>query len=666
MGIRKYTITLCLFLILSLLCGTAAAQPSNSTGDRIWDENASQSRNYTWTPQTYSGFYYDLNTGEGSENLTVQLTNGSRNIGANNLLYDTKPIEMEFQHDGWNSYEVIGFLGNLYFTGYTNNTTFAGSNISLISSGQLSRVLIDTDDREPLNAGSSLVLEEGYVLNIVGFSVNEDVVHVQLVRNGTVVDDSFIPSNGDYVYRTRVSSTENIPLIAIHFSQVFRGTETGSAIIRGIFQISDQSMAISSGENFGIMQVSSISSSGVSMKNPNSISLTRGSTVNIMDKLNFIIADAEDLRFAPVENMSEPGTYELRGTVHDERFNTTTWTPFNFEGFYYNIDENVSTESLAIQNLSGRNIDSDMLVYSTKPQPVKFSHDGWGSYEVMGFMATKYFTGYPENTLGSSNSINLLSNNIITKVLVDEDSRKTLFTGSSLLLEDGYVLNVVGVSVNQNVVHVQLVRDGVVIDDSFIPSNGDYVYRTRVGSTENVPLIAIHFSQIFRGTETDAVFIQGVFQISEDYLRLYEGETFGEMEISSVSDSGITLKNTDPLSLTRDEVIDLTDNVKFRVADSSILRFYPFVNSRSAAGDQLEIKVPDTLVVGRETEIGVTSRNVSVSEVNVSVDGNSIGITGDEGMLNYTPDREGYFTVSASKTGYVSGNKSVNVVKQGP
>ena len=75
--------------------------------------------------------------------------------------------------------------------------------------------------------------------------------------------------------------------------------------------------------------------------------------------------------------------------------------------------------------------------------------------------------------------------------------------------------------------------------------------------------------------------------------------------------------------------------------------------------------MPDTLVVGREIEIGVTVRNVSVSEVNVQVDGNSIGLTGNKGMLNYTPDREGNFTISATKTGYVSGSKEVDVVAQG-
>ena len=70
MGIKKYFNMLCVFLAIGLLLGTAAA--ASDAGNRIWDENANQSLTYIWTPQTYSGFYYDLDTGEGSENLTVQ------------------------------------------------------------------------------------------------------------------------------------------------------------------------------------------------------------------------------------------------------------------------------------------------------------------------------------------------------------------------------------------------------------------------------------------------------------------------------------------------------------------------------------------------------------------------------------------------------------------
>ena len=96
MGIKSYMKILSLFIVLGLLCVTAAAQASNSTGNRIWDENANQNFTYIWTPQTYSGFYYDLDTGEGSENMIVQLIAGSRTIEEKDLQYAPNKIGVTY------------------------------------------------------------------------------------------------------------------------------------------------------------------------------------------------------------------------------------------------------------------------------------------------------------------------------------------------------------------------------------------------------------------------------------------------------------------------------------------------------------------------------------------------------------------------------------------
>lgn len=42
------------------------------SGNRIWDEDTNLSKTYEWNPQSFSGFYYDLDTDEGSETLTIE------------------------------------------------------------------------------------------------------------------------------------------------------------------------------------------------------------------------------------------------------------------------------------------------------------------------------------------------------------------------------------------------------------------------------------------------------------------------------------------------------------------------------------------------------------------------------------------------------------------
>src|SRR5690606_28627917 len=141
-----------------------------------------------------------------------------------------------------------------------------------------------------------------------------------------------------------------------------------------------------------------------------------------------------------------------------------------------------------------------------------------------------------------------------------------------------------------------------------------------------------------------------------------QGDSFGKMEVSSISSSGITMKNEDSISLSKGDVIDLMGNVKFKVADASVLRFYPFVEIKTETGDQLNIEMSDALIAGRQAEILVTARNVSVGGVEVFVGTTSIGTTKYNGKLTFTPHREGSFTVTASRTGYVSGSKEVDVV----
>lgn len=666
LGIKNSIKILFIFLVLGFLCGTAAAQASDSTGNRVWDANAGESLNYTWSPQTYSGFYYDLDTGEGSENLTIQLGQGSRTIQSRGLKYETKPITTSFEHSDWGSYQVIGFMAERYFAGYTQDSVFANDNLSVLSQGQLAKVLIDNDDRRSLYAGSSLVLEDGYTLDVAEVDVNGNSVWMQLKKDGKVIDDAFLTSNSDYVYQTKIGSMEDVPIIAVHLAEIFSGRETNAVFVRGVFQISDKFTEVSNGDEFGEMEVSSVSESGITMRNKDSITLGKGDTIDIMGKLNFLVADSDVIRFAPTVEPSESGSYESRGTVHDEKFDTLVWTPFNFEGFYYNIDENISTESLTIENLNGRTIESDSLIYSTTPALVQFEHEAWGSYQVLGFMAEKYFVGYPANTFGNSKSISILSDNALSKVLIDDDDKRSMFTGSSLELDNGYSLKTAEVDVNGENVLFELYKDGKLLDSGIVPQNGDYIYETDIGGAENVPMIAAHISTVFRSTETDAVFIQGLFQISDEYLKLSQDDSFGEMEITTLSSSGITMKNKDSISLSSNDIVDLMGNIKFKIADnSSVLRFYPFVESKVSPGDQLEIKMPDTLVVGKPVNILVTARNASVGGVELSFGTQSIGTTGDDGNLSYTPSGEGSFVVSANKTGYVSGTKNVQVVGEG-
>ncbi|MBP1908103.1 S-layer protein domain-containing protein [Methanolobus bombayensis] len=633
------------------------------TGDRIWDENADQSEDkYTWDAKSFSGFFYDLESGLSSENMTIY--DIDRSLGDGDIVYQTRPVETDFENSDWGSYQIIGFMAEKYFAGYTGNTTIDGvDEVSLMSAGQLSKILLDVDDKESVYSGSSLILEDGYELNVIEVDVNGESVYVTLTQDGDEVDSGVISSGDDYVYETDLGDADDVALIIVHFDEVFSGTETNAVFVEGVFQISDDYIELDDGETYGEMEITSISDELIEMENEDTVSLSKGDSITLMGKIKIEVADNDDLRFAPYVDMSDPGTYELRGTVAEED-DLLTWTPLNFEGFYYDIDEGIQTEKLELTAISGRTIDDGDLVYTSTPDSVDFEYSSWGEFEVIGFMAEKYFAGYTDDTdIDGVDEISLMSNGQLSKVLLDDDDESSVYSGSSLILEEGYTLDVIEVDTNGESVLIELYQDGDEVDTGIVSANDDYVYETDLGDADDVPIIIVHFNEVFAGTESNAVFIEGVFQISEDYISLEDGDSYGEMEITSYGEDSIVMKNEDSISLSSDKDISLMGEVGIRVADSGTLRYYPYVEVTTAASQALSIDLSESTVTeGDEVTITVTSRGSQISDATVKVEGTTIGTTDDEGTIDYDADEVGTFEITASKDGYTSDSQDLEVI----
>jgi len=645
-------------LSLITLCGVADAMSVNSTGNIIWDVNSNVTLNYTWTPHSFSGFYYDVNTGEGTENLTIELDNTSdRMIKIEKMIYETRPINCYFNYKKWGNYKTLGFQTERYFAGYSN-ATFS-NNLSLMSDNKLSKVLIDNNERKSLYTGSSLILKEGYELEIKEVDREGKKVLVDLKRYGKHLETDIVSSNDDYTYKKDLGFDNEVVIIAVHMAEIFKGTETNAVFIDGIFQISDELISINSSDFYGKMKVISISPEKITMKNHEKILLKKGEDIDIMGKLKLRIADSNTLRFAPFIERCEAGKYILRGTVAEKEFK---WTPMNFEGFYYNIDDGIGTESLIVEKIEDRIIEKHKLEYKSQPQKVKFEHEEWGELEVMGFLAEKYFVGYPCSKF--SDEISLISRGEVAKVLIDNEEKKTVFSGSSLLLEEGYELKIKEIDQQGSSVFLELYKNGILVDIDTVSSNNDYVYKSDIGSVKTIPIIIVHIDKIFKVTEINAVIVEGIFQVSQEYLPIEIGMKYGLMEVTDISADGITMKNIDKISLARDKVIDIMGNIQFRVADSCNLRYYPFIERNTSPLESLSISVPGTIIEGESVKITVSSRGGVIADAVVSIDGNDIGLTSQEGTLKYLAHAAGKFNVVASKDGFVSASKEIEVISR--
>jgi S-layer protein (TIGR01567 family) len=636
--------------------------------DRIWRQGISP-LDYTWTPLVFSGFYYDMDDRVGTENLTIHLdSEDDRAIDEHDLKYKTTAQPINFDFKEWGKYQVIGFMADKYFAGYSGTNVV--DDISLINEGQLRKVLMDTNDEKTIVQGSVLPLEEGYELRIKEIDVDGNKVFLALAKDGEEIDSKVIsPGNlksSTYKYEVEIAG-EDTPIIMAHIPTVFAGTESGVVTVDGLFQISDTYKSVEDGDEYGKMKVVSVSDAGVTMDNTDSITLGKGKKVEIFENVKFQVADAPELRFAPY--VEHEGPYEIRGTIiYPSEAKEFTWTPYNFEGFYYDIDEDTGTEKLVAKITDGTSIEEGDLSYETSPSSVKFDFDDWGRYDVIGFMADKYFAGYNNNTR-FTDEYSAISDGELRKILVDSSDEKTITTGSVLPLEEGYELRIKQVDINGNKVYLALAKDGKEIDSKVVSPSADiegfrasnYLYKVDMGATDDVPLIAAHIQSVFKGTETDLATVDGLFQISDSPANVEEGEIQGKMKVETLSDTGISMQNEDPISLGRGRTVDIMGNLKFQVGDNEDRNFAP-IAERSGATKALTLNVTEPIVVNKTMSILVRSNGEAISGVTVLVNGDVIGNTDAVGSISYVPKKVGALDLVAKKVPYADARENLVVV----
>ncbi|MDD5615987.1 MAG: S-layer protein domain-containing protein [Candidatus Methanoperedens sp.] len=634
-----------------------------ASGNRIWDGGKDMSTTYTWSPMSFYAFYYDVDDNVGNESLKIILNSKTdRNVPADKLIYTTAPENVNFKYDKWGTYKVIGFMADKYFAGYTANTKIPDVDpVSTLNYKQLHKVLMDDKASHTLRASTTFPLGDGYALSLKDIGTGR-VAMISITKDGGEVYTDFKEVGQTLVYTKKVGSINDLPIIVLHIGKVFMGTTESMVQIDGIFQISESYTSVSQNNNYGMMEITTVGDSGITMKNENSFTLSSGSTIDIMGDMKFIVANNDSvLRFAPM--VKKTGEYEVRGTISNNE-TESLWTPLSFEGFYYNIDEDIGTESLKITR-TDRNIGINNIEYSTSSALVSHKYGALGKYNVIGFMAEKYFAGY-EVGLISDRVISTMGRNQLHKVLIDDDTQRIIYAGSTLTLNDGYVIKIKDVNMGAGSAEVWLsvLKDGNEVGDG-VKSNGQvFTFEKDVGAVKDLPIIALRIQNIFRGKEATAAFVKGTFQISESYKTVKQGDNFDKMEVKTVSANTITMKNPSAISLDAGSSDTLMGKMRLKVADSSDIRYYPYIlfNGSALAANQLAISVPSSMMVKDVITISVTSgAGTNADNAEVSFDGQVIGTTNSTGKLDYMLTKAGRHNLTATKLGFEKATKTVQI-----
>jgi len=574
---------------------------------------------YTWDPQQFAGFYYDIDDNIGTESITLTIT-GEALDEPNGVVYQTVAQQDTFDFEEWGQYWTIGFFAEEYFAAYVEGTAATAyladdsTDDNLMIDEQLSKVLFDDDEERTFTTGTPLKLEEDYELAIQAIDLDGNKVYVQLMKDGAVVDSAVVEPSKDgatikdktYTYTRDLGDTEDIVVIAVHFKNAFRGADTDLSTVDGIWQISDTYTDVEEDTEYDKMTIQTVNADTLTImmdNEDNKITLNKNKDTLLMENIRIVTADqdtisAEDpLRFYLYKEITEPGTYEIRGTVKEVVDGATVeWDVSSFAGFYYDIDDALGTEKITMTITGDALEEPEGVVYTTTAQKNDFDYAEWGEYWTIGFLAEEYFAAYVEDgetayLAEDSTDDNLMVDEQLSKVLFDDDEERTFTTGTPLKLEEDYELAIQAIDLDGNKVYVQLMKDGAVVDSAVVEPSKDgatiadktYTYTMDMGDTEDIVVIAVHFKNAFRGADQDLATVDGIWQISDTYTDVEEDTEYDKMTIQTVNADtlSIMMNNEDnKLTLNKNKDQLLMQNVRIKTADQDVisaeapLRFY--------------------------------------------------------------------------------------------
>lgn len=156
------------------------------------------------------------------------------------------------------------------------------------------------------------------------------------------------------------------------------------------------------------------------------------------------------------------------------------------------------------------------------PTLYAFEHSAWNRYVGRKYSGTQYCVGYQASTcaLVTSDRLFYTDPEDVTKlveVFIDEDIERYIYSGSALVLYNGFRFEIVDIS-NGSTYWV-LTESGSEVDSGVTSSYPEtYIYTATIAGLNNVPMIAINIKDYFEGAETEAAIIEGIWQIHKYYL----------------------------------------------------------------------------------------------------------------------------------------------------
>ncbi len=266
----------------------------------------------------------------------------------------------------------------------------------------------------------------------------------------------------------------------------------------------------------------------------------------------------------------------LSGQTFDESSSILTkkWDAGNFNGFWLDSETGESTENLAINqsilNNTHRVIEKHNMIYTTRAVPINYQvyrHTGnapegtQGFYQAIGWLGEKYV---------------FFKGNRIARIIFEQNASdaKNITTGYLWVFGDGYRLLAHSIEAPlEREAWIEFLNDSNKLDEVILPDRYLYSYPA---NTNSIPIFITYISSILRGPYEETGEFRYTWLRSQDIEEISKGKVYGIMEVVSVNNGIIELRNKEPIDLAPGSTINLMGNISIQVGNSTIsLQFYP-------------------------------------------------------------------------------------------
>jgi S-layer protein (TIGR01567 family) len=347
-----------IFVIVFLACAGQAAAPVSDPESRfVWEPG--ENLTFTWTNENFDGFCYDAQSRAGNESLTIKLDNiKDRSIPKNGITYSKTPGQTNTHYRLSGKYAVLELRNEKYLAEYPEDRSDIKS-----SDGRnpirLHQILIDENASHKVENRSHLPLSYGYDIEVRSVNLSDASVLLSLKRDGVDVDTRNLDVGENFIYEANDGQ-----IIAVHVDSVIAGGEENSVLLDGIFQTSERFTKNMNGNIFGMMIITDVSDSGIMMKNTAGIIELKPGKIIDIGIVRLKVADSDTLRFQLYCDTGMANK-ENKGAVHTYLNRLMAWDGLNYAGFMYDINSGNNSESLEINNITGRTIPMGGLIYAS-------------------------------------------------------------------------------------------------------------------------------------------------------------------------------------------------------------------------------------------------------------------------------------------------------------